>query len=668
VQALWHGRAWLWPVAVFLGLGWRLAAMGRTRWRANGLCALGALGFAYTLGQGFVVAQPGMGLGAALCLAAFAALLAFGIAARGAFKGDAFVAGCVVGIALLVGLFTFFPVVKILLSAFEDAGGAPSISVLGQRLFAEKIWGLGCLGGGTRCGVAWNTLFLALSCATLCTALGLAFALIVTRTAFPFKRALRIVSLLPIITPPFVIGLGLILLFGRSGLVNQLLEWAFGIVPTRWIYGYPGVLLAQVFAFTPIAFLVLIGVVEGVAPSMEEAAQTLRAGRWTTFATVSLPLMRPGLANAFLISFIESIADFGNPIVLGGNFGVLSTEVFFSVVGAQLDQGRAATLGLLLLAFALAAFLGQRYALGHRSYASMTGKGDAGLPSPLPDAVRRLCYAVVVPWVVLTLVIYAMALAGGFVETWGRNYTPTLKHYVKAFGLDWGPAGLIWAGAAWNSFWTTVNLSAIAAPLTAGLGILAAWLLTRHDFAGRSAFEFGTMLSFAIPGTVIGVSYILAFNVPPIEITGTAVILVVCNVFRNMPVGVRAGMAAMAQVDRSLDEASTTLGARGATTLRTSLLPLLKPAVVAALVYSFVRAVTTVSAVIFLVSAEYEWATTYIINRVVNGDYGVAIAYCSVLIVLMLAVIGLIQLAVGTRRLGRRGSAAPMAELAGSAA
>ena len=179
------------------------------------------------------------------------------------------------------------------------------------------------------------------------------------------------------------------------------------------------------------------------------------------------------------------------------------------------------------------------------------------------------------------------------------------------------------------------------------------------------------MLSFAIPGTVIGVAYILAFNVPPIEITGTALILIVCNVFRNMPVGVRAGMAAMSQIDKSLDEASTVLGARGFTTLRTILLPLLKPAIVAALVYSFVRAVTTLSAVIFLVSAEYEWATTYIINRVVNGDYGVAIAYSSVLIVLMLAVIGVIQWLVGERRLGRRTAgvgSTSIGELGGSAA
>ncbi len=463
----------------------------------------------------------------------------------------------------------------------------------------------------------------------------------------------------------------MILIFGRSGLVNHILESLFGWQPGRWIYGLPGVLLAQVFAFTPIAFLVLIGVVEGVSPSLEEAAQTLRADRWRVFADVSLPLMRPGLANAFLISFIESIADFGNPILLGGNFSVLSTEIFYSVVGAQLDQGRAATLGLILLLMALAAFVAQRRLLGGRVYTALTGKGDGGLPMPLPDTVRRLCYGVAVPWLALTVVIYAMALVGGFAETWGRDYSFTLRHYVKAFGIEWTAHGILWAGAAWSSFWTTITLSAVAAPITAGIGILVAYLLTRHRFAGQDAFEFGTMLSFAIPGTVIGVSYILAFNVPPIEITGTALILVACNVFRNMPVGVRAGIAAMSQIDRSLDEASATLGARGFTTLSRIVLPLLKPAVVAALVYSFVRAVTSLSAVIFLVSAQYEWATTYIINRVVNGDYGVAIAYCSVLIVLMLAVTGLIQWIVGERRLGRRATAAPrvsVGELGGSSA
>ena len=687
VQAARHGRAWLVPLALLLVLGVCCAASLKSRAaRSNALIAVGALGFLYLLAQGFAIGargfsypwlamaigplangQYGMGLGAALTAAAFAMTFAIGIAERGAFRGDAFVACSVVAVSALVAAFIFYPVATILIQAAQDSDGAWSLTAFTGRLFAEKIWGLGCIAGGTRCGVAWNTLILAILCATIATGLGLAFALIVTRTGFRFKKSLRVLSVLPIITPPFVIGLGLILIFGRSGVVNQFLEWAFHIEPTRWIYGLQGVLVAQVFAFTPIAFLVLIGVVEGVSPSLEEAAQTLRADRWRTFIDVSLPLMRPGLANAFLITFIESIADFGNPIVLGGNFGVLSTEVFFSVVGAQLDQGRAATLGILLLLFALAAFLVQRRVLAGRAYTALTGKGDAGLRSPLPAGARRFCYTIALPWILLTVVIYAMAFAGGFVETWGRDYTPTLRHYVKAFGIEWGPHGMIWAGAAWNSFWTTVELSAIAAPLTAALGLLAAYLLTRQRFVGQSAFEFGTMLSFAIPGTVIGVSYILAFNVPPIEITGTALILVVCNVFRNMPVGVRAGMASMAQIDHSLDEASTTLGARGFTVLRTILLPLLKPAVVAALVYSFVRAMTTVSAVIFLVSAQYEWATTYIINRVVNGDYGVAIAYSSVLIVLMLVAIFVIQLLVGERRLGRRTAVATRTQPPGAA-
>ncbi len=376
--------------------------------------------------------------------------------------------------------------------------------------------------------------------------------------------------------------------------MNQLLDWAFAVPQTRWIYGFQGVLLAQLFAFTPVAFLVLIGVVEGVSPTLEEASQTLRADRWATFATVSLPLMRPGLANAFLVGFIESIADFGNPIVLGGDYGVLSTEIYFAVVGAQLDYGRAAALALLLLVFALGAFVLQRRVIGTRSYATISGKGDPGLPTPCPTAraARRngsRCRGRPSP-----SCSTASPSSVASVKVWGRDYTPTLDHYIKAFAIERAPEGLIWSGAAWNSFWTTVTLAAIAAPLTAALGLIAAWLLVRQRFAGRAALEFATMLSFAVPGTVIGVAYVFAFNVPPFEITGTALIIVLCFVFRNMPVGVRAGMAAMSQIDRSLDEASATLRGRAPQTLVYVVLPLLRPAIVGALVYGFVRAVTTV--------------------------------------------------------------------------
>ena len=196
-------------------------------------------------------------------------------------------------------------------------------------------------------------------------------------------------------------------------------------------------------------------------------------------------------------------------------------------------------------------------------------------------------------------------------------------------------------------------IALIAAPLTAAIGMLTGWLISRQKFPGKGVFEFALMMSFAIPGTVIGISYIMAFNLPPIQMTGTALILVACFVFRNMPVGVRGGVAAMAQIDGSLDEASLTLGAASGRTLTRVILPLLRPAIMAALVYSFVRAITSISAVIFLVSAKYNMATAYIVGLVENGQYGVAIAYSSVLIVVMVAVIATFQLLVGERRLRR---------------
>ncbi len=676
IQMLRHGKAWLAFAVVGLllgGIGCALpAGRAQGRWLAlgGGIGAVGLLASGFAIGTrgwsfdwltasfgALGLTQFGIGLGAALTLVALLMLLGAGIARLGGFRGDVFVASSVVFCGALMALFVALPVLKALAGAFLDDAGRLSSDALWERIGNERTWGLGCLnvvGGGQRCGVAWNTLFLALLTAAGTTALGTMIALLAERGSARFKKPLNVLALLPIITPPFVVGLGLILLFGRAGIVNQLLEAAFDITPTRWFYGAFGVWLAQLFAFTPIAFMIMRGVVAGIGASLEEAAQTLRANRRITFLTITLPLLAPGLANAFLVGFIESIADFGNPVVVGGQFSVLSTDIFFAIVGAQYDQGRAAALALILSAFALAVFVAQRRLLGSTSYTTVSGKGDAGVPMPLPDGLRRVIIAITLPWLAFTIVVYLFAFAGGFVQTWGRDYTPTLHHFITAFDVQRGEFGLVFSGTAWNSLFTTLKLSAIAAPLCALLGLLIAWLLARTQFRGQSAFEFGALLAFAIPGTVLGVSYILAFNVPPFELTGTGLIIVLCFVFRNLPVGVRAGTAAFKQLDKSLDEASAMLRASTATTLRRVVLPLLKPALVAALVYSFVRSMTTVSAVVFLVTAENELATTYIIGRVGNGDYGVALAYCTVLIVLMSLAIALINALVGERRLGRR--------------
>ena len=665
----------LWLAPMFLGLLLPLLALGRRKTDpiyAKLLIAAGAIGFGWLILQGFAIGirgwnfdwaqslfgalddrQYGMGYGALICASAFLFLFTQGIAARGAINGDVFVVSAIGGVVVIVTAFVFFPIAKMLTAAFITESGGYSIAVFASKFFDDRLWGLGCLSGG-RCGVAWNSLFLAVLVGLITTVLGLIFALVVTRSGFRYKRALRALTVLPIITPPFVIGLALILLFGLSGSVTVFFSDMFGIQPTRWLYGLPGILIAQTLAFTPIAFLVLIGVVEGVSPSMEEAAQTLRASKWQVFKTVSLPLMRPGLANAFLLGFIESMADFGNPLVLGGNFDVLSTEIFFAIVGAQYDQGKAAVLAMVLLCFTLGAFYAQRFWLGKKSYTTVSGKGDSGVHPHMPRALSIPVLAMAMIWAAFTVVVYAMIFYGSIVELWGVNNTITLKHYVTAFSFRIEDSGIRWSGAAWDSFWTTLKIAAIAAPLTAIVGLITAYLLTRQTFAGKNAFEFGTMLSFAIPGTVIGVSYILAFNVPPVEITGTGIILVVSFIFRNMSVGVRAGIASMSQLDKSLDESSLTLGANSWQTFRRIILPLLRPAILAALVYSFVRAMTAISAVIFLVSAEYDMATSYIIGRVENNDYGLAIAYSTTLIFVMLSVVALMQFIVGRTEIGRR--------------
>ena len=601
-------------------------------------------------GDTITAGQPGMGLGAGVCLAALLFVFTVSMSQTGKGRGDAFVVSIIGLIVALVGVFVFFPVMHILVRAFEVQGGY-SLTAFFPRFFSADIWGLRCLISDRSCGVAINSLFLAVMTGLGTTLLGLSFALIFTRTDFRAKKLLRVLTVIPIITPPFVIGLALILLFGRNGSVTEFAADLLGWEKTRWLYGFWGVYFAQLLSFTPIAFLVLIGVVQGVSPSMEEASQTLDADRWQTFRYVSLPLMRPGLANAFLLGFIESLADFGNPLVLGSGYSVLSTDIYFAIVGSVADPAKAAILAVALLSLTLSAFLLQRMWLGKKSYATITGKADSGQNAALSPVVRTLCYATALPWAALTAVVYSMIIFGSFVKLWGYDHSFTFDHYIRAFGINFETGRF--SGVAWDSYFTTLTISSIAAPLTALVGLATAYLLVRQNFVGKQIFEFSTMLSFAIPGTVIGVSYIMAFNFPPIELTGTSIILIIVFVFRNMPVGVRGGIAAMSQLDSSLDEASITLGANSFTTVRRVILPLMGPAILAALTYSFVRAITSVSAVIFLVSAKHNMATSFIVGRVENGEFGLAIAYSAVLIVTMLAVILFLQLLVGSRRLRR---------------
>src|SRR6185503_4863932 len=320
-------------------------------------------------------------------------------------------------------------------------------------------------------------------------------------------------------------------------------------------------------------------------------------------------------------------------IVLAGNFDVLSTKIFFAVAGAQYDAGRAAVLAMVLLALTLLAFFLQQRWVGRLSYVTVSGKGDGGAPADLPRKLWLACFTIAAVWIVFTLVCYAVILTGGFVRDIGRgDMTPTIQHLGAGFAAEWTSRGVLFSGSAWDSLFNTIKVAAIAAPLTALVGLLSAYVITRHRFAGRRAFEFLTLVSFAVPGTVIGVSYIVAFNI-----------------------------ASLAQIDRTLDEASATLRASTWRTLTRIVMPLLRSAILVTLVFSFTRAMTAVSAVIFLATAKYNLSTVYIINRVEAGEYPLAIVYSTVLMLFMLAVLLAMQKFVGEARLGRRAPAVVMA-------
>ena len=480
----------------------------------------------------------------------------------------------------------------------------------------------------------------------LCSvAFALVLALYTTRIA---KRSLfisKVFSLLPMVTPPFVVSLGVMLMFGRSGYVTQFLGQHLGVSP-NWLYGFNGILISHTLALTPMAFMLLEGALKNLSPKLEEAAVMLGANRWQSFRFIVLPLLKPALANAFLIVMVQSLADFSSPFVLGGNFDVLATQIYFYIVGAQNDYFSASALGIILLSISLGVFWLQYHFIGRKNYVTLSGKGFEGRSMPLSLGLKITVVSIFAAWVGFNALLYGSIFYGSVMQNWGVNHTFTLQHYITLFGQGW-------KNGAIPSLLQTVLFAVIAAPFTAVSGFLLAYFFSRHRFFGQKHIEFLTLLSFAVPGTVAGVSYILAFNNVPLYLTGTGAIIVLSMVTRNMPIGLRAALVNFKQLDPALDEAAYSLKASAFQTLRFITLPLLKPALLSALVTSFVRAMTTISAIIFLVTPSTRVATSFILNRVEDGDYGLAVAYGASLIVIMMLVIGLFGRWVGETKLGR---------------
>ncbi|MCI2166406.1 MAG: iron ABC transporter permease, partial [Ewingella americana] len=390
--------------------------------------------------------------------------------------GDRFVLGSLICIIAMIGVFIIFPSIAIFIPMFTNDAGefAPLafMAVLGQSHILQVIW---------------NSFLLSVAVGIGCTFFGLVLAIYTTRIAKRSAIIGRVFSILPIVTPPFIVGLGVTLMMGRSGYVTEFMANWFGLTNTNWLYGFTGIWLAQVLAFTPMAFMILDGAIKTIHPSLEEASYTLRASRWQTFHRVFLPLLKPALANAFLIVIVQSLADFSNPLVLGGNFDVLATQIYFYITGAQLDYQAASTLGVILLVFSLLVFCVQYMWIGKRSYVTISGKTSRGDVQPLPVTLVWGVTLLLAIWVAFNALLYGSIFYGSFTVNWGVDYTLTFANFTKLFGQGF-------SDGAWPSLLDTLLYAGIAAPITALFGLLIAYIVVRQQFRGKKTIEFSTML------------------------------------------------------------------------------------------------------------------------------------------------------------------------------
>lgn len=402
---------------------------------------------------------------------------------------------------LFVFLFIALPLLSIIRQGFVSPETGAFDLVYFKRFvdpnYAPHLW-----------RTVWNTIVLAIGSATGGTILGFIFAYALVRCAVPLSGAVHYTTLLPSISPPFAIAIATILLFGRNGLVTR--QW-LGIRPgpgSNDIYGLDGLIFVQIITFFPVAYLIIRGLLERIDASMEEAALSLGASKFHIFRTVTLPLLMPGIAASFLLLFVESVADLGNPLLLGGNASVLSTEIYLSVAG-QHDQAKAAALSLVLLIPTLIVFLVQYYYLRGRSYIAVTGKPTTGRIFVKEPVTRWVFISLTFAVLILVLVLYFSIVAGSFTRLWGINNEIVLSNYQAAF-----TRGL-------NAMLSTTFLSAVATPIAAGIGMIIAFLVVRRTFAGKQALDFTANLGGAVPGTILGIGYIIAFIQAPM----TAVVI-----------------------------------------------------------------------------------------------------------------------------------------------
>ena len=548
---------------------------------------------------------------------------------RKKFFGDPLLVATIAILIIFLALFILYPLAMLLVDSVYEAETGMTLSVFGRVL------------GMARFRTAFsNTIVLGLITGVGSTVLGLLFAYVdvyVRVRSRVVKKLFDVVSMLPVVSPPFVLSLSMILLFGRSGLITRSL---LGIYDAD-VYGLKGIAIVQILTFFPVCYMMLKGLLKNIDPSLEEASRDMGASRWKVFTSVTLPLMLPGIGNAFLVTFIESVADFANPMMIGGSYDTLATTIYLQVTGGSYDKAGASAMAIILLMLTLVLFLIQKYYLERKTAQTLTGKASRERMLITDRSVRvpltTLC-ALVSAFVVL---MYVSIPFGALFNLWGRDYSLTLKHFEYMMKYD----GL-------KAFKDSFVLSIIAAPITALLSMIISYIVVKKKFRSKAFIEFVSMLAMAVPGTVLGVGYIRGFATGVFHtgflegIYGTGLILIIVFIVRSLPVGTRSGISALRQIDKSIEESAYDMGAGSGRVFMTVTLPLIKDSFLSGLVTSFVRSITAISAIILLVTPRYLLITCKINEFAEKGKYGVACAYATVLIAIVYASILLMNWAM----------------------
>ena len=514
---------------------------------------------------------------------------------------------------LLLLLFVVYPLLKVLIFSLTDADGNFSLANLVTILTTSRYL-----------AVFGRTMLLGIIVAIIATFIGYIFAYTITRTNVPCKKFLKTIATLPILSPPFILSLSIIFLFGKQGFITKTL---MGITGNN-VYGMGSLVVVQVMSFFPIAYLTLSGILSSIDASVEDAACNMGASRWHTFWTVTFPLSLPGIISGCLLVFIQSLEDFSNPATIGGEFSTLSIEVYQIITGSY-DMQKGSVLALLLLLPAVTAYLFNKYWVSKKSFVTVTGKPTQARKMIDEGHIKWPLFAFCMVVAAVILLFYGTVIFGSFVRTWGYDYSLTLDQYRKALAYGW------------DSLKNSMILGLISAVIGGLLGMIIAYITAKRNYYGKRFIEVSSVLMFAVPGTVLGISYVLAFNTKPLVLTGTALILIIVFTFRNMPVAIESGTTTLLQIDNSIEEASTILGADTGYSFRRITLPMLRNAFFSGIVYSFTKAITAVSAVIFLVSARWNLVTSKIYSLFDQAKYSQAAAFVTMLVLILLVFIGI---------------------------